>query len=307
MSYWSRTNHERRQRAAINHRSRNHAEPMADRALRPPSPHRRCILTVAALLALGAAPARPLPEPLSGPLHIIGSQAAGCIAGAAQLPPQGPGFQTIRLSRSSFWGAPATIAHIQQLGREAQAAGLGDLYIEDISRPRGGPLPGGHLSHQLGLDVDVGLDVSAKPSLNAAARESVELPSMVRPDQRGIDPAYWSANVVTLLHLAATLPDVDRILINPAIKRQLCEQVHGDRTWLRLMRPWYGHAAHMHIRFRCPADQPDCIQAAPPPPGDGCDATLQWWFDQLNAPPKPTPPYHPPPLPAACQAVLGAQ
>ena len=49
----------------------------------------------------------------------------------------------------------------------------------------------------------------------------------------------------------------------------------------------------MHIRFRCPADQRDCVQAAPPPPGDGCDATLQWWFDQLDVPPKPSPPYQP--------------
>jgi penicillin-insensitive murein endopeptidase len=99
---------------------------------------------------------------------------------------------------------------------------------------------------------------------------------------------------------------VDRILINPAIKRQLCNEVRGDRTWLRLMRPWYDHAAHMHIRFRCPADQRDCVQAAPPPPGDGCDATLQWWFDQLDVPPKPSPPYRPPPLPDACKAVMAA-
>jgi penicillin-insensitive murein endopeptidase len=111
---------------------------------------------------------------------------------------------------------------------------------------------------------------------------------------------------MTLLRLAASLPDVDRILVNPAIKRQLCQEVTGDRSWLRLMRPWYGHAAHMHIRFRCPADQFDCVQAAPPPPGDGCDATLQWWFDQLELPPKPAPPYHPPALPAACKAVMQA-
>ena len=69
--------------------------------------------------------------------------------------------------------------------------------------------------------------------------------------------------VVTLLHLAASLPEVDRILINPAIKLQLCEEVRGDRSWLRLMRPWYGHAAHMHVRFRCPPDQHECVQAAP--------------------------------------------
>ena len=45
---------------------------------------------------------------------------------------------------------------------------------------------------------------------------------MVRPDRRGIDPARWTQEEITLLRLAASLPEVDRILINPAIKRQLC-------------------------------------------------------------------------------------
>jgi penicillin-insensitive murein endopeptidase len=258
---------------------------------------------LAALLTVAASPDTPAP----GPLHIIGGQAAGCIAGAVRLPAEGVGFQTIHLGRSSFWGAPSTIARIERLGEQVHAAGLGDLNVEDISRPRGGPLPGGHVSHQLGIDVDVGLDVRPKPTLDTAGRETVELPSMVGADQRGVDPAHWTPDVVTLLHLAATLPDVDRILINPAIKQQLCETVRGDRSWLRLMRPWYDHAAHMHIRFRCPADQHDCIQAAPPPPGDGCDATLQWWFEQLNAPARPAAPYHPPPLPAACKAVMAIE
>ena len=44
---------------------------------------------------------------------------------------------------------------------------------------------------------------------------------------------------------------------------------------------------------------------APPPPGDGCDQ-LQWWFDQLNAPPHPHgPPKAPPRLPEACYPILG--
>ena len=138
------------------------------------------------------------------------------LAGAVRLPAEGPGFQTIHLSRSSFWGAPSTIARIGSLGEQVRAAGLGDLYIEDISRPRGGPLPGGHLSHQLGLDADVGLDVTPKRTLTAAERETVELPSMVRADRRGIDPARWTADEVRLVRLAASLPEVDRILINPA-------------------------------------------------------------------------------------------
>ncbi|WP_428491768.1 penicillin-insensitive murein endopeptidase [Rhodopila sp.] len=243
--------------------------------------------------------------PAPGPLHIIGGPSTGgCIAGAVSLPPQGAGFQTIHLDRSAFWGAPQTIADLRLFGREAEAAGLPTLLIEDISRARGGPLPGGHVSHQIGLDVDVGLDMRPRPPLSASDRESVVLRSMVRPDGRDVDPAAWSPAVVSLLHIAAGLPEVDRILVNPAIKQQLCRQVSGDRSWLHLIRPWYGHAAHMHIRFRCPAGQADCAQAPPPPRGDGCGPTLQWWFDQLNAPAKPSEPYRPPPLPSACQAIL---
>ena len=243
--------------------------------------------------------------PAPGPLHIIGGpRTGGCIAGAQQLPDHGPGFMTIHRNRSSFWGAPQTMAGIETLGREAAAAGLPTLLVEDISRPRGGPMPGGHVAHQVGLDADVALDMTSRSALTASDRRSFALASLVRPDRRGIEPALWSSGVMTALRLAATLPGVDRVLVNPAIKQQLCRDVHGDRAWLRLIRPWYGHAAHMHIHFRCPDGQPDCVQMPPPPPGDGCDATLQWWFDQLDLPPRPAKPYHPPPLPAACQAVF---
>jgi penicillin-insensitive murein DD-endopeptidase len=243
--------------------------------------------------------------PAPGPLHIIGGpNTGGCIAGALSLPLEGPGFQTIHLDRSAFWGAPETIARLQRFGREAQAVGLPPLLIEDISRARGGPMPGGHLSHQIGLDADIGLDMRPRPPLTPAQRNTVELSSLVRPDGRGVEPGLWSPRVIALLRIAAGLPDVDRVLVNPAIKQQLCQDITGDRTWLRLIRPWYGHAAHMHIRFQCPAGQADCVQAAPPPTGDGCDASLQWWFDQLDAPVRPSVPHKPPPAPAACKAIL---
>jgi penicillin-insensitive murein endopeptidase len=256
-------------------------------------------------LSVGTAIAADGPAP--APLRIIGGQASGCIAGAVELPSDGPGFQTIRNSRSAHWGAPSTIAAVETLAAELRRAGLPDLYIGDISRPRGGPMPGGHFSHQLGLDADIYLDLTPKPALTPQQRDAIEVASVVLPDQRNVDPARWSAAHVTLLKLAASLRNVDRILVSFAIKRQLCDEVTGDRTWLHLIRPWWDHAAHMHIRFRCPVDQPDCIQAPPPPPGDGCDATLQWWFDQLSAPAKPPGPLaKPPPLPAACKAVMEA-
>lgn len=256
--------------------------------------------------APGPAPLNPAPAgPANGPLHIIGGpNTGGCIAGAISLPAVGPGFQTIHQNRSAFWGAPQTIAELERFGQEAAAAGLPTLLVEDISKARGGPMPGGHVSHQIGLDADVGLDMHARAPVPAAQLETVELRSMVRADGRDVDPSAWSPRVAMLLRIAAGLPEVDRILVNPAIKQQLCREVTGDRSWLHLIRPWYGHAAHMHIRFRCPLGQADCVQAPPPPPGDGCDATLQWWFDQLSAPPKPAAPHKPPPLPLACAAIL---
>jgi penicillin-insensitive murein endopeptidase len=262
-------------------------------------------LIVALLVVMTVASVARSDGPAPGPLHIVGgASTGGCIAGAVSLPADGPGFQAIHPDRSAFWGAPRTISDLELFGREAAAAGLPTLLVEDISRPRGGPMPGGHVSHQIGLDADVGLDMRPRPPLSALERNTVELRSVVRADGRDIDPVIWSPWVTTLLRLAAGLPEVDRILVNPAIKQQLCREVSGDRSWLHLVRPWYGHAAHMHIRFRCPADQMDCVQASPPPPGDGCDTTLQWWFDQLDEPAKPSAPHEPPPAPAACKAIL---
>jgi penicillin-insensitive murein DD-endopeptidase len=258
---------------------------------------------IAAILTMTLVTAAAGPAP--GPLRIVGGPAiGGCIAGAVSLPSEGPGFQTIHLNRSAFWGAPQTIARLQQFGRDVQAAGLPSLLIDDLSRPRGGPMPGGHVSHQIGLDADIGLDMQPRAPLTVTQRNSVELRSVVRADRRGIDPDVWSPRVTELLRIAANLPDVDRILVNPAIKQQICREVTGDRSWLRLIRPWYGHAAHLHIRFRCPPGQVECVQSTPPPAGDGCDASLQWWFDQLDLPAKPSAPYKPPPAPAACRAIL---
>jgi penicillin-insensitive murein endopeptidase len=269
----------------------------------------RLSLLVLVLLAARAAEARydPAGPPAPGPLHIIGGGAnGGCIAGAASLPPQGDGYQTIHGSISHFWGAPVTIQGVETLGREAHANGLPPLLVEDMSLPRGGPMPGGHAAHQVGLDVDVALDMHMRGYLSEGQRESIQIASLVRPDYRDIEPSMWGEAVERVLRLAVTLPGVDRVLVNAAIKQQLCRTVTGDRSWLRYVRPWYGHAAHMHIAFRCPPGQADCVAKVPPPPGDGCDASLQWWFDQLNAPkPPPGPPKPRPPLPAACYALFG--
>ena len=92
-----------------------------------------------------------------------GSYAAGCLAGAAQLPETGPGWQAMRLSRNRNWGHQDMIAFIERLSRAARAAGWPGLYVGDISHPRGGPMVSSHRSHQIGLDADIWLSGAGQP------------------------------------------------------------------------------------------------------------------------------------------------
>jgi penicillin-insensitive murein endopeptidase len=235
-------------------------------------------------------------------MQVVGGPASGCIAGAAALPADGAGFSVIRLSRNRFYGHRDTIAFVARLGLAAQAAGLAPFYVGDMAQPRGGPMASGHGSHQNGMDVDIWFNLDAKPALPPQARETVDLPSMVLADKSAVDPRLFGVRQVTLLRLAAGDARVDRIFVNPAIKRALCGQ--SDRTWLHKIRPWYGHDEHFHVRLSCPADSPDCVGQAPVPPGDGCDASLDWWF-QLRPPTVPAVPKPPKPkLPTLCAAVL---
>jgi penicillin-insensitive murein endopeptidase len=250
-----------------------------------------------------AAPARPS----AGPPRPIGGHSLGCIGGAVALPPEGPGWQAVRVSRNRHWGHPATIALVEHVAGRARAAGLPDLWIGDLGQPRGGPMPWGHASHQTGLDVDIWLDLRPKPRVPAAQREELQIPSLVVPDESGVDPARWTPRHAALIRLAAEAPGVDRVLVNHAIKRRLCADHRGE-SWLRRVRPWRGHDSHMHVRLRCPAGAGECQDQAPPPGGDGCDASLDWWLtpEARRPPPPPSRPAPPPRLPLACLSVLAA-
>lgn len=247
-------------------------------------------------------------RPARGPAQAIGAHALGCLRGAVALPPEGPGWQAVRVSRNRHWGHPALVAWVQDFAGRARAQGFPDLWIGDMAQPRGGPMPWGHASHQTGLDVDIWLDLSPKAPVPAALRERIEVPSLVRADERDVDPARWTRHHAALIRLAAESPGVDRVLVNHAIKRRLCA-AHAGEPWLRRVRPWRGHDSHMHVRLRCPPGERDCRDQSPPPPGAGCDASLDWWLSdeaRRPAPPAPARPSRPPRLPVACSAVLSA-
>jgi penicillin-insensitive murein DD-endopeptidase len=149
--------------------------------------------------------------------------------------------------------------------------------VGDLSQPRGGPAPGGHSSHQTGLDVDLWFwmpDAAGKRTLTRDERESIQARSVLDGGKTKGIRAQWSARVLTMLHKTADDGRVERIFVNPVIKRDACKSETGDRTWLR---KWYGHDDHFHVRLECPDGATDCTRQTPTPRGDGC-AELDWWF-----------------------------
>ena len=220
----------------------------------------------------------------------VGSYAKGCLAGAVALPETGPGWQAMRLDRNRNWGHPEVIAFIERLGAQAQRVGWPRLYVGDIGQPRGGPMRSGHRSHQIGLDVDIWLRRPEGRLLSRPEREEIGSPSVVAADRRSVNGG-WTASHHALLKAAARDPAVARIFVNAAIKRELCnsEPPGADRGWLAKVRPWWGHDSHFHVRLHCPAGAIGCIAQDPVTPGDGCDASLAWWFtdEALNPAPGP--------------------
>ena len=266
---------------------------------------------------MSATPARQLfghvDAPSDGRTRVYGRISRGCIQGAEELPETGPTWQAMRLSRNRNYGHPELLDYLQELSRfAATLPGWDGLYIGDMAQPRGGPMLTGHASHQSGLDADIWMLPATDLSLTEAERESLSSISTRRA--RG---AYvgenWTEAHWQLLREAASDPRVARIFVFPGAKVWMCDNETGDRSYLRQIRPWYGHHYHFHVRLSCPQGSPDCVDQAPPPPGDGCDEAREWQRNILN-PPLPDPdPNRPEPvrgeimlsdLPAQCTRVL---
>jgi len=272
----------------------------------PPVP--RWLLLFLLLLPLPAAaasaPFAVFTTPSAEPPQAVGGYANGCLGGAVALPLEGPGFQVIRTSRNRYYGHPELLDYLTRLGRRVSGAGLPPMVVGDLGQPRGGRMPNGHASHQIGLDVDIWFRLDLPP-LPAAQREDLQERYMVDTKAWVIDRHAWTKAQETLLQLATDDPRVTRIFVNPAIKAELCRQSWPDRAWLRLLRPYWGHAAHFHVRLTCPADSPQCEEQPPVGPGDGCNEVASWLADlRRPAAPEPVKPKPEPVLPVACRGLL---
>ncbi|WAX95909.1 penicillin-insensitive murein endopeptidase [Aminobacter sp. NyZ550] len=242
-----------------------------------------------------------------------GFYSKGCFSGGVAIATDGPTWQAMRLSRNRRWGHPKMIALIEKLSREATQDGWPGLLVGDISQPRGGPMLSGHASHQIGLDADIWLTPMPDHRLSPTERENMSAVSMVNEKTHRVIEKRWTPAHARLLERAASYPEVERILVNPGIKKKLCDTVTGDRSWLRKVRPFWGHDYHFHVRIGCQPGSQGCKEQDATPRGDGCDKSLAWWFTEEPWRPA-TGPAKPrardimtmASLPKACRAVLDA-
>jgi penicillin-insensitive murein endopeptidase len=253
--------------------------------------------------------------PSSGQTRAIGFYAKGCLAGAVPLPLDGATWQVMRLSRNRHWGTPELVSYLEKFSADVHKDGWNGLLVGDMSQPRGGPMPTGHASHQIGLDADIWFEQMPGYTLSAQEREKKGAQSLLVKGKLQVDQNKWSPTYAKLLKRAVSYPEVERIFVSAAIKKELCETVpDSDHAWLRKLRPWWGHDDHFHVRLTCPPGMAGCDGQDPVPVGDGCDASLDNWFKPPPPPPpkptKPVKPKPPPPeltladLPKACASVL---
>ena len=204
----------------------------------------------------------------------VGSYAKGCLAGAVPLPITGPAWQVMRLSRNRNWGMPELVSFLEKFGTEGRKAGdWPGLLIGDMSQPRGGPMATGHASHQIGLDADIVY----------YRRDHRE---MDPDDISGFDELFVKAGRVTanfdaercfeFVKALVSTQRVDRIFVDPKVKRGLCDYAKKNGEFselsepLRRLRPYPNHANHMHVRLSCPVMSRRCVRQKEPPPGSGC-------------------------------------
>ncbi|MBD3702924.1 penicillin-insensitive murein endopeptidase [Klebsiella pneumoniae] len=158
----------------------------------------------------------------------------------------------MRTDQRRYFGHPDLVQFIQRLSNQVHNKGMGTVLIGDMGMPAGGRFNGGHASHQTGLDVDIFLQL---PQTRWTSSQLLKAAGAGPGRQRwqACGAVAMEPQISQLIKLAAEDSEVTRIFVNPAIKQQLCLDAGSDRQWLRKVRPWFQHRAHMHVRLRCPA------------------------------------------------------
>ena len=132
--------------------------------------------------------------PSLGHAMAIGYYPRGCLQGGVELPVDGPNWQVMRLSRNRNWGHPELVKFLERFAPlAAKATGWKGILVGDMAQPRGGPLPFGHASHQIGLDVDIWFMPMPNHELSKKEREEISASDLVAARQTARQPENLDA------------------------------------------------------------------------------------------------------------------
>ena len=166
--------------------------------------------------------------PDGGQSAVIGGYSRGCLAGAARLPETGPTWAAMRLSRNRNWGHPELVDFVQDFSAKvAEQTPWRGLYVGDLTKPRGGPMLSGHVSHQSGLDADIWMLPPTRFDLSAAERESLSSISTRSAGGARVGE-NWTPTHMEVMRLAASDPRVARIFVFTGAKVWMCDNATGD-------------------------------------------------------------------------------
>lgn len=213
--------------------------------------------------------------------QVIGYYSNGKIFQATALPMSGPGFIHLFQDRNRHFGSEGLIQVIETVSSRffSWDPNSERLQIGDIAAEAGGQISR-HASHQNGLDIDVVYFRTNRQEQNLNYTDGFE-EAFVTPKGQ-VTPNFDTQRNWRFFQFLMDSGRVDRIFVDPAIKRTLCTYAKtplgvppaGPQPdvieTLRHLRPYPNHADHAHVRLTCPDTSPKCIAQVAVPPGDGC-------------------------------------
>ena len=105
----------------------------------------------------------------------------------------------MRVSRNRNWGHPDLVRFLERFAPlAAKATGWHGILVGDMAQPRGGPLPFGHKSHQIGLDVDIWFMPMPDRVLGKEERDNIAASNLVATDGKRINHETWSLPTLPL-------------------------------------------------------------------------------------------------------------
>ena len=188
----------------------------------------------------------------------VGRPAAGSLSRGRAIPSEGAGFQHIG---KRPYGTDETVVYVMFAAWTVQALfpGTVPVVIGDLSDDGGGHVSP-HRSHQTGRDADIGLYKSGNRRLRVfealgpeeldAEKTWIYIEALLRTQQ--VLYIFMDRRLQEALHAHARGEGwSDDVLAG--IFQFPGGNVHA------VIRHEPGHKNHMHVRFRCPRDDTDCV------------------------------------------------